>query len=176
MSEASSVSKRRWRDWFLPPWSWSGNIAQLTSACVSIVGIYLILAQLETLQRNSVTLRRNAEEAGARQVYMSYSEAALKYPKFAGSKNSEIKTGTLEYEQYKLFVAHMLFAYDEMLKVYDHPEWRKSFDLDLAVHKKYLCEEPDPGIFNQYYEKTRLIIAALRTDCANAVPKRDAKK
>jgi hypothetical protein len=153
-----------------------GNIAQLISAGVSIVGVILIVAQLATLQRNSVTLRRNAEEASARQVYISYSEAALRYPQFASSKNSEIKIGTLEYEQYKLFVAHMLFAYDEMLRVYDHPEWRKSFDLDLAVHKKYLCEEPNAEIFNQYYEQTRRIISALRADCPNAVPKRDPRE
>jgi hypothetical protein len=103
--------------------------------------------------------------------YMSYSEAALSYPQFASSKNSEIKTGTLEYEQYKLFVVHMLFAYDEMLKVYDHPEWRKSFDIDLATHRKYLCEESNRELFDQYYERTRLRIAALRKDCADKLQK-----
>jgi hypothetical protein len=172
VTDISNAPREQPRPWYA---KW-GNIAQIASALVAIGGFGLVYSQLKILETNSINLRQNATEAAARQVYMSYSEAALRHPQFASSKNSEIKTGTVEYEQYKLFVAHMLFAYDEVLKVYDHPEWRKSFDIDLATHRKYLCEESNGELFGQYYEPTRQRIAALRKDCADKLQKSATRK
>ncbi len=98
---------------------------------------------------------------------MSYSESELRFPKFASSLNQQInpEKNPEEYEQYKLFVSHMLYAYDEMLSVFpDSPEWRASFDHDLSLHIKYICEE-NPEEFTQYYERVRSKLNALRRNC-----------
>ncbi len=151
-----------------------GNAAQIVSALASFLGIGFVLIQLNTLQKTEDHRQKNAAEAAARQVYMSYSEAALRYPKFASplSENLSAQKDPVEYEQYKLFVGHMLFAYDEMLGVFpDSLEWQKAFDLDIAVHTKYICEE-HPDQLDQYYERVRTKLIEIRKNCpAKPAPK-----
>ena len=60
-------------------------------------------------------IRGNAKETSARQVYMSYSEATLKYPELSQPNLDKIKTDPVEYVRYKNYVSHMLFAFDEIL-------------------------------------------------------------
>ncbi len=157
------------------PWfgRW-GNAAQIVSALASFLGIGFVLIQLNTLQKTEDHRQKNAAEAAARQVYMSYSEAALRYPKFASPLTESLspQNDPVEYEQYKLFVGHMLFAYDEMLGVFpDSAEWKKAFDLDIAIHKKYICEE-NPEQFDQYYEPVRTKLEEIRKSCpAQSAPK-----
>lgn len=157
------------------PWfgRW-GNAAQIVSALASFLGIGFVLIQLNTLQKTEEHRQQNAAESAARQVYMSYSEAALRYPKFASPLNETLspQKDPAEYEQYKLFVGHMLFAYDEMLGVFpDSPEWQKAFDLDIALHTKYICEE-NPDQFEQYYERVRTKLKEIRKTCpAQTAPK-----
>ncbi len=141
-----------------------GNAAQIVSALASFLGIGFVLIQLNTLQKTEDHRQKNAAEAAARQVYMSYSEAALRYPKFASPLNEKLSAqkDPADYEQYKLFVGHMLFAYDEMLGVFpDSPEWQKAFDLDSAIHTKYICEE-NPDQCEQYYERVRTKLKEIR--------------
>ena len=46
-------------------------------------------------------IRGNAKEASARQVYMSYSEATLKYPELSQPNYEKIKADPVEYVRYK---------------------------------------------------------------------------
>lgn len=151
-----------------------GNTAQIVSAIASTLGIGFVLIQLNTLQKTEDHRQKNAAEAAARQVYMSYSEAALRYPKFASPLTETLspQKDPVEYEQYKLFVGHMLFAYDEMLGIFpDSAEWKKAFDLDIAIHTKYICAE-NPEQFDQYYAPVRKKLMEIRKNCpVQAAPK-----
>jgi hypothetical protein len=82
-------------------------VAALCAVIGVIVQLYLI--------------RNNARETSARQVYMSYSEATLKYPELSQPNLDKIKADSVEYVRYKNYVSHMLFAFDEILSVYDTP-------------------------------------------------------
>ena len=86
-----------------------------------MVAVFFIISQVEQLQRNSVALKEAEQRTAARQVYMFYSQASLRYPEFAKPGLCEnyraAGTGALRF-----FFAHMLFAYDEMLKVFDDAE------------------------------------------------------
>ena len=50
-------------------------------------------------------IRGNAKEASARQVYMSYSEATLKYPELSQPNYEKIKADPVEYVRYKNYVS-----------------------------------------------------------------------
>ena len=134
------------------------NWAQMISAGLGAVAIIGVGMQVRTI-------KQNFSEASARQVYMSYSESLLKYPEFTEPDLTEIKKDRVKYVQYKNFVAHMLFAYDEILSVYDKPEWRRNFDDDLRYHMKYLCNDTGPDLDAMYFQKVRQALGEARAKC-----------
>jgi hypothetical protein len=133
------------------PWFQSlGNISQMVSAIVAVGGVILVSCQVSVLVANSEEIKRVEQRTAARQVYMSYSDASMKYPQFASPDYTRI-TDPLEKTRYAFFVAHMLYAYDEMLKVFDDTEWMASFEYDLKLHMPYICQLNDPAFFDQYF-------------------------
>jgi hypothetical protein len=135
--------------------------AQITSAIVGMVALLGVMLQLYYSDRH-------AQETAARQVYMSYSEASLRYPKFTWPDYEKMKDAPdqQEFNQYKSFVIHMLFAYDEIFKINDEAEWRASFDHDLSLHLKYICSEQDSRFYQMFFKKTRdLMMAEKATHC-----------
>jgi hypothetical protein len=117
-------------------------------------------------------IRSNAKEASARQVYMSYSDATLKYPELSQPNLEKIKSDPVEYVRYKTFVGQMLFAYDEILSVYDTAEWRKSFNDEFRYHHRFICEDTSPALDELYFPKMRSCCAkpgsAVRTGERNS--------
>lgn len=77
-----------------PQW---GNVAQIVSAVAALCAVEVIF-QLSFI-------RGNAKEASARQVYMSYSEATLKYPELSQPNYEKIKADPVEYVRYKNYVS-----------------------------------------------------------------------
>jgi hypothetical protein len=134
------------------------NWAQITSAWVGVIAIAGVAWQ-------AYAIRQNFSESAARQVYMSYSESILRYPEFTEPDLSQLKKDPVKYVQYKNFVSHMLFAYDEILAVYDKPEWRKSFADDLKFQMPYLCNETPPDYDATYFENLRRLLKEARAKC-----------
>src|ERR1700761_5664379 len=114
------------------------NWAQIISALVGVFGFGVVALQVNQL-------RTNAREAAARQVYMSYSEAQLRHPDLTEPDMAALRADPLKYVLYKNFVAHMLFAYDEIFAVYDHAEWRRSFEQEVKYHMDYICADMTPA-------------------------------
>ena len=141
------------------------NWAQIISAAVGSIAILAVGTQVYFISRNS-------KESAARQVYMSYSEAALRYPQFVEPDLPKIKTDAIEYVRYKSFFSHMLFAYDEILEVYDTPEWRKSFETDIGFHMAYLCNDTHLADDMSFFKKMRVLLAETRARCPNAIQKK----
>ena len=134
------------------------NWAQIISAVVGVFGFAVIALQVNQLGTN-------AREAAARQVYMSYSEAQLRHPDLTEPDMATIRADRLKFVLYKNFVAHMLFAYDEIFAVYDHPEWRRSFEQEVKYHMDYICFDMTPEDDATYFEKMRTALVALRKSC-----------
>jgi hypothetical protein len=134
------------------------NWAQIVSAVVGVFGFAVVALQVNQL-------RTNAREAAARQVYMSYSEAQLRHPDLAEPDMAAIRADPLKFVLYKNFVAHMLFAYDEIFAVYDHEEWRRSFAQEVRYHMDYICSDMTPADDATYFEKMRAALADLRKSC-----------
>jgi hypothetical protein len=134
------------------------NWAQIISAGVGVTAIIGVGYQV-------YSIRKNFDENAARQVYMSYSEAALRTPSLVEPDFQAIKSDPVKYVQYKSFVAHMLFAYDEIFRVYDEPEWRKSFENDVKYHMQYICNDMLTSDDKMYFSKMRATLKTLRTTC-----------
>jgi hypothetical protein len=122
-------------------WQIAGNFAQISSAVIAFIGLGLILVQVTALKNNAERASLAARESGARQLYQSYMELTHRYPEFVKPDLDAIKKDALLTTRYEQFVAHMMFAYDEVLAVIDAPEWRASFMLDSRAHLEYLCNE-----------------------------------
>jgi hypothetical protein len=137
------------------------NRAQITSAWVGVVAVLGVAWQ-------AYAIRQNFNETAARQVYMSYSESILKYPEFTDPDLAELRKDRVKYIQYKNYVAHMLFAYDEIFAVYDKPEWRRSFEDDLKYQMPYLCSEAPADYDAIYSAKLRGLLKDARAKCPAA--------
>jgi hypothetical protein len=127
------------------------NWAQIVSAIGATAALLGILAQANII-------RNNAEKANARQVYMAYHDASLRYPEFVEPEYEEIKKEKLKFVQYKTYISHMLFAYEEVLAVENTREWNAALDYDLRYHRNYFCEENDPTFYVMYYAHLRNIL------------------
>jgi hypothetical protein len=134
------------------------NWAQIISAVLAIFGFAVVAVQVNQL-------RTNAREAAARQVYMSYSEAQLRHPDMTEPDMAEIHADRLKYVLYKNFVAHMLSAYDEIFAVYDHEEWRRSFEQEVKYHMDFICFGMTPEDDATYFVKMRDALKELRKSC-----------
>jgi hypothetical protein len=135
-----------------------GNTAQIISAAVAVVAAIFVIYQVYSINKTS-------RVTTARQVYMSYSEASLRYPEFVEPDLAKIKDDSREYVRYKSFVGHMLFAYDEIFSVYDEPEWHRSFEADIKFHLPYICADMRPSDDEAYFKKMRDILRAERAKC-----------
>jgi len=135
-----------------------GNVAQMVSAIAALCAVVGVIVQL-------YLIRSNAKEASARQVYMSYSEATLKYPELSQPTLEKIKSDPIEYIRYKNFVGQMLFAYDEILTVYDTAEWRKSFNDEFQYHLRFICEDTSQAFDELYFPKMRELLHEARRRC-----------
>ena len=56
-------------------------------------------------------------------------------------------------------------AFDEILSVYDTPEWRNSFNEDLKYHMRYVCESTTPEYDKMYFPKMRELLGDARKRC-----------
>jgi hypothetical protein len=140
-----------------------GNSAQIASAVIAAAALVFVAYQVWSI-------RANARIATARQVYMSYSESLLRYPNLVEPNLQKLRADPDEWVRYKNFVAHMLFAYDEILGVYDEPEWRRSFEEDVRFHLPYICADLPAALDDPYFAKMRALLKAERAKCG-AAPK-----
>ncbi|MGJ4946057.1 hypothetical protein ACQR1W_36225 [Bradyrhizobium sp. HKCCYLS1011] len=134
------------------------NWAQIISAAVGVLGFAAVSFQINLI-------RQNTRETTARQVYMSYSESALRNPELVEPDMKALRADRLQFVRYKNFVAHMLFAYDEILSVYDHEEWRRSFAQEIRPHMEYVCFDMTAEDDATYFEKMRTLLKETRKSC-----------
>mgnify|MGYP000267545344 CR=1 FL=1 len=139
------------------------NLAQIASAVIAAIALAGIYVQVSLTRINSL-------QASARQVYLSYSQATLTYPRLAYPNYTNIKNNTdpTEYMRYKIYVANMLTAYDEIIHISRDKQWVSSFEFDIVDHMPYICEINDRKYFSTFYRATRkLIYEAKKRYCGD---------
>ena len=127
------------------------NFAQILSAVVGAVALAGIYYQVSLTRLNSL-------QSSARQVYLSYSQATLQYPDLAYPDFERLKADHKEYNRYKVYVAFMLTAYDEILPLDLGVEWEAALRYDIKDHMPYLCEQNDPLFWATFGAKIRALV------------------
>jgi hypothetical protein len=77
------------------------NIAQIISAVFACLGFILSVCVFGVVIYQVLLIKDNARTVAARQVYMSYSEAALKNPELVEPDFLSLKNNPKEYVRYK---------------------------------------------------------------------------
>lgn len=143
-------------------WQKFGTLAQMAQATVALLGFVAILFQINEI-------RSNSREAGARQVYLGYTDLAFKNPQFSLPDYDAIKKRPKsEQVQYESFVSYFLYSCEEARAAFaDKREWQASCDYDLKVHMPFLCERnvAEPAYLATYGSDTQKWI---RTSMAQA--------
>jgi hypothetical protein len=134
-----------------------GNAAQISSAIIAFFGFGLVIIQLTETRQKSANDALRAELGDARRLYVSYSASSLQYPELAEPNYNELMRDHWKYVRYKTYVAHMLWAYDDMLaavqELQDHEalqEWVASFEADMKNHLRYVCQEVNDAYLSSY--------------------------
>jgi hypothetical protein len=144
--------------------------AHVVSAIFAGASFVLALCAFGAVLYQVTLIKNNAATTTARQVFMEFSKAGIKYPMFAYPDYDKLKAGDpLEFNRYKLFVTLMLWAYDEMLLVYDDPEWKKSFIADVQSHLPYICEEHFKD-YETLSPKMRGLLVVAKKSCSKRSP------
>jgi hypothetical protein len=128
--------------------------------------IVAIVVSLTALAGSVISLmfswqaRRFSERETAHGVYRKYLELAIQNPRFA---TEDISLGTFEGEErtkYRLFVAMLLIACEEILERDPGAEWQKTISRQLKRHTAYLGQmEPDAR--QQYDCRVRKMVSVL---------------
>jgi hypothetical protein len=154
-----------------------GNAAQIASALVGLCGFTIVILQINDARLKTAMEAARAELADARKLYLSYSDATLKYPHLTEPDYDMLMHNRNEYIRYKNFVSHMLYAYDEILNAAkstdaeDEAEWAASFELEFAPHQRYLCQINDPRFFQMHRAEMQERLKKLKAEnCKDAKP------
>ena len=138
-------------------WQKFGTLAQMAQATVALLGFVAILFQINEI-------RSNNREAGARQVYLGYTDLAFKNPQFSAPDYDVIKKRPVnEQVQYESFVSYFLYSCEEAIAAFaDKREWQASCDRDLKNHLRFLCDKDvgDPTYLATYATQTQQWIKA----------------
>ena len=135
-------------------WQSAGNLSQMGSAVAAIGALAFIAWQVSQIEINS-------RKANARQVYLAYSNAGLRYPEFLRPADyAAIKSNANQFERYKWYVTMMIFAYDEMISAAGDKSWVSSFEYELPDHFALLCDlkKSEPRFFTQFADDTNALI------------------
>jgi hypothetical protein len=155
-----------------------GNWAQIASAVIAAFGFAIVIIQIHGAARRAIQDELRAELTDARKLYMSYSDATLKYPALSSPDYDALMKNHVEYLRYENFVSHMIYAYDDILNIvkqYGNADeeklWVMSFNLDLEPHLRYLCQISDPRVFQTFRpEMQQRLSDALKQGCKDMKP------
>jgi hypothetical protein len=156
----------------------TGNLSQIASSLVAIIGFTIVILQLHDSRQKAATESLRAELADARRLYSTYLVAALQYPKLTRPNYEDLVKDLYEYERYETFVSHMLYAYDDILnasaKTKDRDEalkeWKAALKADLGPHRQYLCQVYNDEYWTQFRPALKQYVLEVEGDCKQQKP------
>jgi hypothetical protein len=167
--DVPEVAKPPARPWYTP----FGNVAQIASALIALVGFSVVIYQIAENRRKSADEAYRAELGDARRNYALYSDAGLRYPHLSDPDYDALMRNHIEYVRYKNFVEEMIYAYDDILNVLEQSNepgvkdgWLLSFAIDIEAHHRYLCQITDRRFFAMYRPRIQATLQKAMGNCA----------
>lgn len=129
------------------------NWATIATPLVAVGALIFAYKQISTSRED--TCRSSAYAA-----YDSYLQLCLENPKFSYGYNESSSFNQDEYDQYRWFVAKMLFTFEQILDVYsDDLDWNKAIIAQLEKHKLHIKKSNSIKRDEWSKELTKLIVA-----------------
>lgn len=133
-------------------WQRYGTLAQMAQAAVALCGFAAILFQINAI-------RDGNRAAGARQVYLGYTDLSFRNPEFSSPDYEKIRAADRNTQvSYENFVSYFLYTCEETMAAFTREhEWKASCDYDLKAHLPFLCEKnaAEPDYLSTYGADTR---------------------
>lgn len=106
------------------------SAAEALTALIAILGIALVYVQIRAH-------RDIQREATAMNLFRQYLKEGIERPELVNPDHDQLKErGSLD--QYQLFVANMLYSFDEVLQSTKTRDWREVVRGEVARHVTYL--------------------------------------
>ena len=119
---------------------WAGlvefaKIAPIITAAVAFFGVSVAILQLRSNQRNQ-------RESTAKSIFREYLRLAFEHSDLA-KPNYQKLAAQDRLEEYSWFVAHLLWACEEMLQYPMGELWKKNLQRNVDLHREYFINNSD---------------------------------
>ncbi len=135
------------------------GFATALAAIVAFVGIAMVYVQI----RGQRAIQR---EATAMSLFRQYLQEALERPELANPDYDRLRQQGRS-AQYELFVANMLYSFDEVLQNTRSTDWREIVRGEVARHGDFLCSAEFQKQRRYYAAEVIEIIDAVCADTAS---------
>ena len=116
------------------------HIANIVKGYAIAIGIVIAITFVWMWWKHRARERQVEMSTRARAVYASALRSGVQHPELAEPMLGVIASGA-EFVRYKLFVASLLAAADEILLLDPSPEWKATVARMLAPHRSYLASD-----------------------------------
>jgi len=111
------------------------KIAPIITALVAVGGVSIAICQLRSNQKNQ-------RESTAKSIFREYLRLAFEHSDLA-KPNYQKLAAQDRLEEYSWFVAHLLWACEEMLQYPMGELWKKNLQRNVDLHREYFINNSD---------------------------------
>jgi len=111
------------------------KIAPIITALVAVGGVSIAICQLRSNQKNQ-------RESTAKSIFREYLRLAFEHSDLA-KPNYQKLAAQDRLEEYSWFVAHLLWACEEMLQYPKGELWKKNLQRNVDLHREYFINNSD---------------------------------
>jgi hypothetical protein len=111
------------------------KIAPIITALVAVGGVSIAICQLRSNQKNQ-------RESTAKSIFREYLRLAFEHSDLA-KPNYQKLAAQDRLEEYSWFVAHLLWACEEMLQYPKDELWKKNLQRNVDLHREYFINNSD---------------------------------
>jgi len=156
-------------------------MAQHESLAGGLVGLWAALSAAllaywsiqEQIEEGRLTIRRQIEadhqeqgESTAKSIFREYLRLAFEHPDLAAPDYPKLAAEPDKYQKYSWFVAHLLWACEEILQYEKGEIWKKNLQRNVDYHREYFINDSD---FNE--KDFRLYDSSVQELVQNAMNK-----
>jgi hypothetical protein len=133
-------------------------MAQHESLAGGLVGLWAALSAgllaywsiQEQIEEGRLTVRRQIEadhqeqgESTAKSIFREYLRLAFEHPDLAEPDYPKLAAEPDKYKKYSWFVAHLLWACEEILQYEKGEIWKKNLQTNVDYHREYFINDSD---------------------------------
>jgi hypothetical protein len=112
------------------------KIAPIITALVAAGGVSVAIGQLRSNQKNQ-------RESTAKSVFREYLRLAFEHSDLAEPDYQKLRAQPDKYKKYSWFVAHLLWACEEILRYEKGEIWKENLQRNVDYHREYFINDSE---------------------------------